>query len=90
MIRIIILVLTSMNSIKLTGNNCKMLELTLMLILRFVLFRVSIVRDYFSYLDFICFIVVRTYQLIRMLDLHLSTVWSNYYLFISIILFSEQ
>ena len=45
--------LTSMNSIKLIGNNCKMLELTLMLILRFVLFRVSIV----SYLDFICFIV---------------------------------
>ena len=33
-----------------------MLELTLMLILRFVLFRVSIVRD-FRILDFICFIV---------------------------------
>ena len=35
-----------MNSIKLIGNNCKMFELTLMLILRFVLFRVSIVRDF--------------------------------------------
>ena len=34
-----------------------MLELSLMLILRFVLFRVSIKCQRFSYLDFICFIV---------------------------------